>query len=188
MAQGSAKRGQATKEKIERASIALFLEKGVNGTSVRDIAEACGISEGTLYRHFHSKDAMIREIFTEHYVVFSEKLAAATAEVAGLEAQVERMVALFCGFYDEDPILFGFLLMVQHRQLERLPSNLPNAIDVIHGLMVRDGRVAEPMLATASMIGILVRNAMFVRHARLEGPLSRYVPQLSRQIMGAVTA
>ncbi len=182
------KRGQATKEKIERASIALFLEKGVNGTSVRDIAEACGIAEGTLYRHFHSKEAMIREIFTEHYVAFSQTLAEATAEVEGLEQQVARMVALFCRFYDEDPILFGFLLMVQHRQLERMPAELPNAIDVIHALVARDGRAGDAMLATGSMIGILVRNAIFVRHGRLKGPLSDYVPQLTRQIMGAVTA
>lgn len=182
------KRGQATREKIERASIALFLEKGVNGTSVRDIAEACGIAEGTLYRHFHSKEEMIREIFTEHYVAFSEKLAEATAELPDLERQAAEIVGVFCRFYDEDPILFGFLLMVQHRQLERLPSNLPNAIDVIHALLARDPRVAEPMLATASMIGILVRNAMFVRHGRIPAPLARYVPQLTRQVMGAVTA
>lgn len=182
------KRGQATRDKIERASIALFLEKGVNGTSVRDIAEACGIAEGTLYRHFHSKEEMIREIFTEHYVAFSEKVAEAAAPAPDLESKLGRLVALFCGFYDEDPILFGFLLMVQHRQLERLPSDLPNAIDVIHDLMAADPRVAEPMLATASMFGILVHSAMFVRHGRIPGPLSRSVPQLTRQVMGAVTA
>lgn len=182
------KRGEATKQKIERASIALFLEKGVNGTSVRDIAEASGVAEGTLYRHFPSKEAMIREIFAEHYVAFSLRLAEATATAPDLEGRLERIVAFFCRFYDEDPILFGFLLMVQHRQIERQPSDDTNAIDVIHALLAEDDRVSDPMLATASVIGILVRNAVFCRHGRLEGPLARYVPQLTRQALGAVTA
>ncbi|MEX0758147.1 MAG: TetR/AcrR family transcriptional regulator [Tistlia sp.] len=182
------KRGQATREKIERASMALFLEKGVNGTSVRDIAEACGIAEGTLYRHFHSKEEMIREIFTEHYVAFSQRLSGAAAAVPGLEGKVACLVALFCGLYDEDPILFGFLLMVQHRQIERLPAELPNAIDVVHDLLAADPRVVEPMAATASLFGILVHNAMFVRHGRIPAPLSGAAPQLTRQVMAAVTA
>ena len=57
-----------TRERIEKAAIRLFVEQGVAGTSVRDIARAVDISEGALYRHFVSKDELVWEVFERQYV------------------------------------------------------------------------------------------------------------------------
>ena len=57
-----------TRDRIEKAAIQLFVEKGVNETTVRDIARAVDISEGALYRHFVSKDELVWAVFERHYV------------------------------------------------------------------------------------------------------------------------
>ena len=44
--------------RIREAAIRLFAERGIDGTTVRDIAEHAGVSSGLLRHHFGSKDAL----------------------------------------------------------------------------------------------------------------------------------
>ncbi len=52
-----------TKEKIFDAAVDLFAEKGYDRVSIRDIARAVGITEGAVYKHYTSKDAILDSIF-----------------------------------------------------------------------------------------------------------------------------
>src|ERR1700758_447494 len=52
-----------TKELLLQAALALFAEKGFEGTSVRDIARSVGLSESVLYAHFDSKRAIFEAVF-----------------------------------------------------------------------------------------------------------------------------
>lgn len=53
-------RGEKTRAAIMDAAMKLFLQKGYNGTSMRQIAAEAGITASSIYNHFASK----REIFT----------------------------------------------------------------------------------------------------------------------------
>src|SRR5688500_16943078 len=44
--------------RIRDAAIRLFAERGIAGTTVRDIAQQAGVSPGLLRHHFGSKDAL----------------------------------------------------------------------------------------------------------------------------------
>jgi len=55
---------KSTKEKIFDAAIDLFANKGFKGTSVREIANATGLTEGAIYRHFSGKDEILEQVFT----------------------------------------------------------------------------------------------------------------------------
>ncbi len=56
---------KTSRDEILRVSLNLFSEKGFDGTSVRDIAGRIGITQSSLYKHFSSKDEILREIFEE---------------------------------------------------------------------------------------------------------------------------
>src|SRR5580700_368518 len=47
---------------IVRAAVPLFARKGFAGTTTRELAEAAGISEALLFRHFPSKQLLYQEI------------------------------------------------------------------------------------------------------------------------------
>ena len=47
---------------IVRAAVPLFARNGFAGTTTRELAEAAGISEALLFRHFPSKQLLYREI------------------------------------------------------------------------------------------------------------------------------
>lgn len=49
------------RERLLSAASALFAQRGYRGTTTKDIAEAAGITERTLFRHVPSKAALFRE-------------------------------------------------------------------------------------------------------------------------------
>lgn len=53
----------STREDILRSAQALFMEKGYNGVSMRDIAEAAGIRVGNLTYHFPRKELLVEALF-----------------------------------------------------------------------------------------------------------------------------
>lgn len=52
------KRSTATKEQIVEAAASLLASKGYEATSLDDVAAAAGITKGTVYYHFDSKEAL----------------------------------------------------------------------------------------------------------------------------------
>lgn len=54
-----------TKEKIIEEALTLFSVKGFKGTSVKNIADAVGIKDSSLYKHFRSKQEILDSIVLE---------------------------------------------------------------------------------------------------------------------------
>ncbi|WP_222122091.1 TetR/AcrR family transcriptional regulator [Curtobacterium sp. 9128] len=54
--------GSETRAEILRVALELFTARGYEGTSIRDIAEALGITKSSLYYHFAGKEAIIRAL------------------------------------------------------------------------------------------------------------------------------
>lgn len=59
-------RAEKTRERILDAASASVLERGFAATSIDNIQEAAGISRGTFFYHFPSKDDVSREILKRH--------------------------------------------------------------------------------------------------------------------------
>ena len=85
--------GQATRERIERTAMALFVEKGVAETTIRDIAHGAGVAEGALYRHFRGKDELVIGLFAQHYAAFARRLDGVQARHAGTRARLGAMIS-----------------------------------------------------------------------------------------------
>jgi AcrR family transcriptional regulator len=60
------KRFTDTKERLFAAALDLFAERGVDATSIRDIASRVGISTAGFYNHFTSKDALLEAVYDHH--------------------------------------------------------------------------------------------------------------------------
>ena len=59
------RRGPITRKQILDASLRLFSEKGFARTSVRDIAQAAGITDAAIYYHFASKRDLFEALVEE---------------------------------------------------------------------------------------------------------------------------
>ena len=56
--------GSETKAQAQRVATALFISRGFEATSLREIAEQLGISKASLYYHFNNKDAIVESIIS----------------------------------------------------------------------------------------------------------------------------
>jgi AcrR family transcriptional regulator len=57
---------ESRKESIVRCASELFLKKGYDGTSIRDVASASEISMGTLYHYISTKENLLRMVVDYH--------------------------------------------------------------------------------------------------------------------------
>jgi AcrR family transcriptional regulator len=176
---------------IDAAALRLFVEKGVDGASIRDVAAVAGVSEGALYRHYDSKDAMVWSLFADSFVSFARRLDALQAEAHGTRAKLAAMIGGVCAFYDAEPLLFRFLLFVQHRQVEKVTPDMPSPIDAIRGVL-RAGIAAGDIppidleLATAMTVGIVLQPATFAAYGNLPGPLLAHAERIAEAAWNAL--
>jgi AcrR family transcriptional regulator len=57
----------------------LFSQHGYHGASIRDIAQACGLSNAALYYHFGNKQNLFFEVLREYIATVAQQLRAAGA-------------------------------------------------------------------------------------------------------------
>lgn len=56
-------RSQETRERVLEAATALVIELGQENVAMKDLVEASGVSNGSIFHHFGSKDGVLEEIF-----------------------------------------------------------------------------------------------------------------------------
>ena len=144
------------------SALRLFAEQGFGGTSVRDIAAACGVQPANLYAHFPSKGHLLAEICRVGHEEFLRSMRSALLE-AGNEprAQVAAWVRAQVGFHARysmlavacnsemhmlDPTLAAPIL-----ELRRHAEELMLAV-IRRGVDLGEFKVPHPWLA-AAMIG-----------------------------------
>ena len=75
-----------TKSKILEAAQKLFAHQGFSGTTTRDLAEKAGVAEGTIFRHFPNKKAILVELATEGWIEILTDLLTELSEMGSYKA------------------------------------------------------------------------------------------------------
>jgi AcrR family transcriptional regulator len=80
-----------TKKRILQAAQKLFARSGYDGTTTRELATAAGVAEGTLFRHFVNKKAILVEVATEGWVELLTDLLTELSEMGSYKAVAQVM-------------------------------------------------------------------------------------------------
>ena len=111
--------GAQTRKKIYESADRLFIQYGVHEVSVDAIVEAAGVSKGTFYIHFKSKDALIASFVSGYasrldmdYKSFLDSLPADLPASVVLLAMVEKIAAIMADIvgYDRMNMLYRLQL------------------------------------------------------------------------------
>ena len=80
-----------TRNRILQAAQRLFARRGYDGTTTRDLAQAAGVAEGTLFRHFENKKAILIEVATQGWVEILTDLLTELSEMGSYKAVAQVM-------------------------------------------------------------------------------------------------
>ncbi len=80
-----------TRTRILKSALKLFARNGYDGTTTRDLAEHAGVAEGTLFRHFSNKKAILIEIATQGWIEILTDLLTELSEMGSYKAVAQVM-------------------------------------------------------------------------------------------------
>jgi AcrR family transcriptional regulator len=106
--------GDATRERLLQAALELYTTTGYSRTTTPMLAAQAGIAEGTIYRHFSSKEHLLNEAWRRAYRAATELLK--TLENDRVRKAPERLALLGRQLVDlaaSDPSLTRMLLSTE---------------------------------------------------------------------------
>lgn len=80
------------RDKILHQTTRLFVERGYDGVSIREIAEACNITKAALYYHFIDKERLLIEILETGLDAFHQLLEDARQNHQSAQARIRAFV------------------------------------------------------------------------------------------------
>jgi TetR/AcrR family transcriptional regulator len=89
----------ALRETIVRTAARLFAQAGYPGTSMSDLARACGISKPLLYHYVDDKYQLLLEIASGHVARLAALVAQVEAQRLAPEARLRQLIARFVEEY-----------------------------------------------------------------------------------------
>lgn len=110
-----------TQELILRAARKVFIEKGLDGARMQEIADEAGINKALLHYYFRSKDKLFEMIFQEEIGKFFPKIVnIMSSQEISFEEKIKNFVYHYITIFIDNPFLPSFVL----RELHRDPENL----------------------------------------------------------------
>jgi AcrR family transcriptional regulator len=97
-----APRSEATPEQILRSATHLFAERGFDGTSLQDIADAVGLRKPSLLYHFASKDDLRRAVLESLLSRWNDVLPRLLMAATSGEDQFTSLIEETSGFFAAD--------------------------------------------------------------------------------------
>ncbi|CAA9590285.1 MAG: Transcriptional regulator, AcrR family [uncultured Thermomicrobiales bacterium] len=102
---------QEVRQTILDAAVALFVEQGYAGFSLRQVAERIGYSATTIYLYFSDKDDLIFTLADEGFRRFGARLTEAAAGTADPLGRIFALGRAYVAFGIEEPIYYQLMFM-----------------------------------------------------------------------------
>jgi AcrR family transcriptional regulator len=191
----------STRDRLLDAAARIIREQSITGATIREIARAAGVAEGSVYNHFRDKSELITATHVERLTAV--RLSAAVHRLAAqvgqgsVAANLEALAADAIEAYAE---LFPFAasfaadaeatapLRAELTRRRLGPFRAHEAVAAWLRIEEEQGRLELIMpapLTSAALLGVCHEYA-FLRLFSDEVPFGTDVPQFARQIVGSL--
>ncbi len=187
-------RSQSTRDKVVQATTALIIERGHQDVSLQDIVTKSGVSNGSIFHHFGSKDGILETIFVEERtaylgyvgnVILAHKGDACESVGSGAKAAIDYQARDPNRHYRLVGQFSGSKWMSEHRSVWReLAAELERP--VVQWAMPLFASGELPMLPPAAIQSMILGTAELLcdqwRMGRLSGDLESYGPIVAEYV------
>ena len=184
--------------RILAAARARFLSDGVDGASLRSIANDAGTSIGMVYYYFATKDELFFGVVEELYQKLLVDLERAVAPDVPVRARVERVYARVAALADDELLVLRLIVreaLTSNTRFDRLRERFQTGHVPLFARLIADGyasgafdKSVHPMVAMLSFAGLaavpqLIRRAL---EGRLPFPGAPGGEELSKLLVGVL--
>jgi len=118
-----------TEDKIFDAATDVFIERGMDGARMQDIANHAGINKALLHYYYRTKDHLFNAVFEKIAETMFTKFAPVFDTNLTLEDKIRFFFREHISFMQKNPRLPAFLLNEFHRNPQRIRKLIQN-IDI----------------------------------------------------------
>ena len=93
-----------TRERLVRAALELFTSQGYHASTTPQVARRAGVAEGTIYRHFTSKEQLLNEIYRAAVRLFTQSVKDVPSAIACRE-RLAQVAGRWGEVASDDPAL-----------------------------------------------------------------------------------
>ena len=174
------------KRQILRAAMKLFSERGLDATSIRDIARESGYTNPALYKHFAGKEELALHLFEICHRRLWTKCHAAIDAAKSFDDKLEAYIGQVLALVDEHPDAMAFLsdsarvLWPKAAPAVRRQTMIGLARSLM-SLAPRPTRARSPVhpdVVAASLQGTLAELARMLQVGVVAGPAMRWKADL----------
>ncbi|MEZ5103167.1 MAG: TetR/AcrR family transcriptional regulator [Draconibacterium sp.] len=115
-----------TEEKILNAAQTVFIEKGMDGARMQEIADEAGINKALLHYYFRTKEKLFNAIFKKVFSQIFPNLMAMVQSELPLEEKLGAFLETYIDLLQRNPFLPTFILKEMNRNPEFLASIIKN--------------------------------------------------------------
>ncbi len=174
-----------SKHQISKAALGLFIKKGIKATTTREIATKAGIAEGTIYRHFKSKNDIALELFLDYMNQFRHRLSQAEQAFDEPRESIKEMINVFFDFAKNEQKAYNFIMMGHYSELPKMRSDFLKPKDVFvdtikKGIAKGDFVNIDENLGAAMVIGMITRSILFFNNGFITGDYTSLVEQVTK--------
>ncbi|AEW00733.1 TetR family transcriptional regulator [Niastella koreensis] len=155
------KNDKSTEQKILEAAKQVFMEKGIDGARMQDIADKAGINKALLHYYFRSKEKLFEMIFMEEARKFMPKVTSIMMSELTLFEKVEKFVGEYIDTLLQNPLLPIFILNEINRNpkeaIKKIFGNQRPPIDKVDELitkLVKKGEI-KPIKGIELMVNMV---------------------------------
>lgn len=181
-------RGRKTSAQVLRTALHLFTREGFFNTSIHDIQRAAGVSIGSIYHHFGSKEQIAKALYDMVLGEMNQLVNDAMARHQGAEQRCQAIIASMLQATEDDPEIMQFVLYARHREL--IPDSPPICSsrpfrlirDIVQqGMDQGEIRPMDAWIAASVLFGGAIRMIQL----RLDGMLQQPLPELADELWKA---
>jgi TetR/AcrR family transcriptional regulator len=92
-----------TRERLLDAALTLFSQRGYAATGIREILQAAGVTQPTLYHHFNDKASVLQALIEQHYGESQNRLAEILATQSSVAGKLRAFVSSSFEYCRIDP-------------------------------------------------------------------------------------
>lgn len=173
------------KKLIEASAMELFARHGFAGTTIKEIAQKSGVTEGALYRHYSGKEELALALFERELAAVRDQLMAALAIEERPVGKLRAVIHYLYDSYRKEPWPLLFVIL-NFQNLQGGPALDDKAhiydfiIDFTKNLFEPTGDRGDHEFRATLVTGLVVQPIIFHYYKKLPRHPLEYVDEVTR--------